>query len=187
MNLSDIINSIYRMPATSTNKLVSCSSRVEYPKGYLVLKAGQTEPDIFFIGTGIARAYILHDSKEITFWIGKEGASIVSLKSYVNDRAGYENMELMEPSVLYRLKRNDVFRLFQEDIHIANWGRKFAETEFLRTEERLIPLLFTTASERYEVLLRDNPDLLQRMPLECLASYLGVTPVTLSRIRAKMK
>lgn len=69
----------------------------------------------------------------------------------------------------------------------ANWGRKFAETEFLQTEERLISLLFTTASERYRELLKDNPDLLQRMPLECLASYLGITPVSLSRIRAKLK
>ena len=62
-----------------------------------------------------------------------------------------------------------------------------AELEFLRAEEKLIPLLFTTASERYRVLLERTPDLLQRIPLECLASYLGITPVSLSRIRAKLK
>ena len=77
--------------------------------------------------------------------------------------------------------------MFKEDIHIANWGRKFAELEFLQTEERLISLLFSTATERYVALLKDNSDLLQRIPLECLASYLGITPVSLSRIRAKMK
>ena len=62
-----------------------------------------------------------------------------------------------------------------------------AELEFLRAAEKLIPLLFTTASERYRVLLERTPDLLQRIPLECLASYLGITPVSLSRIRAKLK
>jgi cAMP-binding proteins - catabolite gene activator and regulatory subunit of cAMP-dependent protein kinases len=93
----------------------------------------------------------------------------------------------MEDSTLYVLKRNDLYELFKEDIHIANWGRKLAELEFLQTEERLIPLLFTTASERYKKLLENNPDLLQRMPLECLASYLGITPVSLSRIRANLK
>ena len=98
-----------------------------------------------------------------------------------------KGLELMEDSSLYRLRRNDLDTLYREDIHIANWGRKFAESEFLRTEERLIPLLFTTASERYELLLTQHPDLLQRMPLECLATYLGVTPVSLSRIRAKRK
>ncbi len=116
-----------------------------------------------------------------------EGSTIVSLKSYVNNRQGYETVELMENSVLYMLKRKELYELFEEDTHIANWGRKFAETEFLQTEERLISLLFTTASERYRELLKDNPDLLQRMPLECLASYLGITPVSLSRIRAKLK
>ena len=50
----------------------------------------------------------------------------------------------MEDSVLYMLERGQLYRLFEEDIHIANWGRKFAEKELLKTEERLIPLLFTT-------------------------------------------
>ena len=108
-------------------------------------------------------------------------------KSYVNNQQGYESMELMENSVLYLLKRKDLHELFKEDIHIANWGRKFAESEFLQTGERLISLLFTTASERYMKLIQNNPELLQRIPLECLASYLGITPVSLSRIRAKLK
>ena len=93
----------------------------------------------------------------------------------------------MEDSVLYLLKRYTLYQLFKEDIHIANWGRKFAESEFLQTEEKLISLLFTNASERYTSLLENNPDLLQRIPLEHLASYLGITPVSLSRIRAKLK
>ena len=109
------------------------------------------------------------------------------MKSFVNDEKWYETIELMEDSVLYMLERGQLYRLFEEDIHIANWGRKFAEKELLKTEERLIPLLFTTASERYRKLLRDNPELLLRLPLECLASYLGITPVSLSRIRAELR
>ena len=81
----------------------------------------------------------------------------------------------------------DEVQLFNEDIGIANWGRRFAEREFLQTEQRLIPFLCTTASERYARLLEESPDLLQRLPLEHLASWLGITPVSLSRIRAKMK
>ena len=84
----------------------------------------------------------------------------MSLKSYVKNEAGYETIELMEDSLLYCLKRSDLYRLFEEDIDIANWGRKLAELEFLRAEEKLIPLLFTTASERYRVLLERTPDLL---------------------------
>ena len=178
MDIHEIINRIYRMPEASADKVVKHLSKITYPKGYHILEAGKTETNIFFIEKGIARAYIPVDGKEVTFWIGKEGSTIVSLKSYVNNQQGYESMELMENSVLY---------LFKEDIHIANWGRKFAESEFLQTEERLISLLFTTASERYMKLIQNNPELLQRIPLECLASYLGITPVSLSRIRAKLK
>lgn len=187
MDILEIINSIYQMPQSSMEKLIKHLSKVIYPKGFLILEAGKVETNVFFLEKGIARAYIPVDGKEITFWIGKEGATIVSLKSYVNNQQGYETMELMEDSTLYILKRSDLYELFKEDIHIANWGRKVAELEFLQTEERLIPLLFTTASERYKILLENNPDLLQRMPLECLASYLGITPVSLSRIRAKLK
>lgn len=187
MDIIEIINSIYQMPQSSMDKLIKYLSKVTYPKGFLILEAGKVETNVFFLEKGIARAYIPVDGKEITFRIGKEGATIVSLKSYVNNQQGYETMELMEDSTLYVLKRSDLYELFKEDIHIANWGRKLAELEFLQTEERLIPLLFTTASERYKILLDNNPDLLQRMPLECLASYLGITPVSLSRIRAKLK
>ena len=187
MDIHEIINRIYRMPEASADKVVKHLSKITYPKGYHILEAGKTETNIFFIEKGIARAYIPVDGKEVTFWIGKEGSTIVSLKSYVNNQQGYESMELMENSVLYLLKRKDLHELFKEDIHIANWGRKFAESEFLQTEERLISLLFTTASERYMKLIQNNPELLQRIPLECLASYLGITPVSLSRIRAKLR
>lgn len=187
MNRYDIINNIYPMPETSAAKLAGLLTEVAYPKGSHVLEAGKTERNIFFIASGIVRAWVPVDGREITFWIGAEGATIVSLKSYVSNEQGYETMECMEDSVLYVLRRSDLETLFREDIHIANWGRKFAEKELLQAEEKFIPLLFTTASERYETLLIQHPDLLQRIPLEHLASYLGITPVSLSRIRGKNK
>ena len=116
------------MPESSVDKLKRLLSKVTYPKGHLILETGKTETNLFFIEKGIARAYIPVDGKEVTFWIGREGSTIVSLKSYVNNQQGYETVELMENSVLYMLKRKELYELFEEDIHIANWGRKFAET-----------------------------------------------------------
>ena len=168
-------------------KLEESLTRVDRPKGFRLTETGKVESNVFFLSEGIARVYLPVDGKEVTFWIGAEGSTLMSMKSFVNDEKGYETIELMEDSVLYMLERGQLYRLFEEDIHIANWGRKFAEKELLKTEERLIPLLFTTASERYRKLLRDNPELLLRLPLECLASYLGITPVSLSRIRAELR
>lgn len=124
------------------------------------------------------------DGKEITFWIGKEGATLVSMKGYVNNEPGYETME---DSVLYVLERKKLKELFSEDLHIANWGRRYAEMELLATEERLISMLSAIASERYKELLEKEPDLLQRLPLGNIATYLGITQASLSRIRAQIK
>lgn len=187
MQLTDILNGIYPLPHTSMKKIAQCASELRFPKGHCLLEAGKTETNLFLIAEGIIRGYILDDGKEVTFWIGKEGDAVVSLKSYVKDEPGYEYMQLMEDARLFRLNRDDMFRLYEEDIHIANWGRKMAEREFLKTEEKLIPMLFTTAEYRYRLLLENHTDLLQRIPLEHLASYLGITPVSLSRIRSRIR
>ena len=165
MDIREIIDRIYRMPESSAVRLAACMSSLSRPRGYCVLA----------------------DGKKVTFWIGAEGSALVSLKSYVDDEPGYETIELMEDSLLYVLKRSDLERFLAEDIHIANWARRFAESEFLRTEQKLIPMLFLPAARRYETLLRERPELLRRVPLETLASYLGITPVSLSRIRARVK
>lgn len=175
------------MSEDSISRLAGSMTEVEFPKGYHIFESGKTESGIYFIGKGIARAYIPVNGSDVTFWIGKEGDTLVSLKSYVFGQPGYETIELMEDSRLFKVDRESLEKLYKEDIEIANWGRKFAETEFVHTEERLIPMLSMTATERYSKLLKENPELLQRLPLECLASYLGITPVSLSRIRSKIR
>lgn len=187
MDIREILDKIYVLPPDAAEQLIGSLSVRQCRKGVCLLAAGKVEPDVFFISRGVARAYVCSGDRKVTFWIGTEGAVLLSLKSYVNDEPGYETIELLEDSVVYVLKRSELKRLLATDIHVANWARRLAETEFLRTEERLIPFLFTTAAQRYETLLKSNPALLQRIPLETLASYLGITPVSLSRIRARIK
>ena len=170
MDIKEIIDCRYKLPESSLTKICESMERVSYPKGYNVLEIGKIERDVFFIAKGIVRAYTLVDGKEVTFWIGEEGATIVSMMGYVRDQPGYETMELMEDSELYVIKRD--------------WGRRFAETELLDAEMRVITLLLSTATERYQDFLDTQPNLLQRLPLGCIASYLGITQVSLSRIRA---
>lgn len=187
MDIEQIISRTYPLPPSSMERMKAYMQEVELPKGHHVLRMGKVEKDIFFIKRGIARAYTIVDGNDITFWIGEEGDTLVSMNGYVNNQPGYESMELMEPSVLYVLKHRDQQRLFLDDIHIANWGRRYAETELIATERRLISFLLTDASERYSRLMADNPEYLQRLPLGSIASYLGITQVSLSRIRAKIK
>ncbi len=186
--IETILDTIYALPNQSKAKILHFITEVRYPKGHILLKAGTVEQSIYFIKKGIVRAYSCSsDNDELTFWFGKEGQAIISMKSYVENRQGYENIELLEDCELYHLNSENLRQLFEEDIFIANWGRKFAEQELIRTEERLIQRQFKNASERYKDLLSGQPDLIRRIQLGHIASYLGITQVSLSRIRAEIK
>lgn len=187
LSTDQIIDEIAKLPEESKILLKKQLSEVTFPKGHILLRAAKVESSIYFIKKGIVRAYANQDGNEITFWFGKEGQAVISMKSYVENLPGYEDIELLENCELVELKMSDLKRLFETDIHIANWGRRFAEKELVKTEERLISRQFRTATERYKELLKDSPDLVQRVQLGHIASYLGITQVSLSRIRAEIK
>ena len=108
------------------------------------------------------------------------------MKSYIDNHQNYENIQLLEDCILYQLKIDDLRKLFETDINIANWGRKLAEKELVKTEELFISRKFRTASQRYEELLTKQPEIIQRVQLVYIASYLGITQVSLSRIRSEI-
>ena len=187
MDIHQILDSIYPLPEDSKRALTACITEVEYPKGHILLRADKIETKIYFIKKGIVRAYTRTADSESTFWFGIEGETVVSLKSYVQNQKGYEDIELLEDGVFFELRSDQLQMLYEKDIHMANWGRKFAEINFIITEERLISRQFQTAKERYISLLKNSPDLIQRVQLGIIASYLGITQVSLSRIRAEIK
>lgn len=186
MTLRDILNDIYPLPEESVSKVEAVAEKISVKKNEIIIPTDTLCLDVFFVAKGILRAFSYADGKDITFWIGAEGAVAVSMQGYINNRPGYENIITLEDSVLYHITAPRLHALYNNDIHLANWGRRFAEKELLRTESYLIPQLFTTGRERYETFLNEHPDLLNRIPLENLASYLGLTPVSLSRIRGMM-
>lgn len=187
MIIDEILDRIYPLPDSSKMSLKESIEEVSLPKNFCLMKAEKVIPYIYFIKKGIVRAYASTEDKDITFWFGSEGEPVVSMKSYVENNPGYENIELLEPCELYKLKTGSLRTLFNKDIHIANWGRKFAERELVKTEELIISRQFRTALERYKDLMLHKPDLLKRVQLGHIASYLGITQVSLSRIRAEMK
>lgn len=185
--IGEILDRIYLLPGTSKQRLTASITEIACPRNSILMEAGKVVPYIYFIKEGIARAYAPAEDRDITFWFGKEGDPVVSMKSYVADLPGYEYIELLEDCILYRLETATLKELFRKDIDMANWGRKFAEKELVKTEELIISRQFKTASERYHDLMREKPDLLQRVQLGHIASYLGISQVSLSRIRAEIR
>lgn len=186
MNIDTILDQIFLLPEQSKSVLKNLISEVEFPKDSIIIKAGKVEKTIYFIKKGIVRAFVPQENQDLTFWFGKEGAVVLPMKSYVDNNQNYENIQLLEDCILYQLKIDDLRQLFESDINIANWGRKLAEKELVKTEELFISRQFKTASQRYEELLTKQTEIIQRVQLGYIASYLGITQVSLSRIRSEI-
>lgn len=187
MEIKDIINSIYRLPQASLDAFACSVVEVEYPKHFHLHRQGRQETKCYFIKQGIVRAYTLKEDKEVTFWFGKEGSIAFPLQTMLTGLKDYANVELLEDCTLYEICLQRLEELYLSDIHLATWGRKFAEDYCIRAEKLFITRQFKTSAERYQELTSEYPDLLQRVPLGIIASYLGITQVNLSRIRAKTK
>lgn len=187
MDFEAIIASVSYMPAESLRKLKDIAFPIHLPKGHLLFQSNKLKRDIYFLSNGIARVYYYHKSTDVTLCFCTEGDALISLKSYIANEPGYENIELLEPCELYHLKAEKLLSLYAQDGYVANWGRKLAEHELLKTEKRFMAMQFKTASERYAELMADHPQLLLRVQLGYIASYLGVNQVTLSRIRGEKK
>ncbi len=161
--------------------------KVAYPKGHLLIKADKIERSVYFIEEGIARAYCELEDREVTFWFGAESDILLSYNSFFLGKPGYETIELLEDSVLYKISNEVLQNLYITNLEMANWGRKLVEAELIKTEERFISRQFKTATTRYEEFINSYPTILQRVQLGHIASYLGISQVTLSRIRADIR
>lgn len=185
--IKQIISNITPIAESSLEKLSGLFEEVHYPKGHILFRQHEVDRSFYFIKSGMARAYYRTEESDVTFWFGKEGNSVFSYNSYINHTPGYESISLLEDSILYHIDHHQLETLYTTDIAIANWGRKLIEKEIVLVEERLISRLLLNASERYKNLMNNHPELLQRVQLNYIASYLGITPVSLSRIRAEIR
>lgn len=185
MKLDTIINSIYPLNQDFVNKIIDISTLISLEKGHILFRPQKSESYIYFMKKGISRAFSQNEDQEVTFWFGQEGDMLFSLRNYVEAKPSYETIELLEDCELYQLKSSDLQSLYNSYIEIANWGRKLVEKELIKAETRFISGQFKSASQRYHELIENYPSLLQRVSLGIIASYLGITQVTLSRIRAE--
>ncbi|WP_158961778.1 Crp/Fnr family transcriptional regulator [Myroides fluvii] len=183
MDIEQILTAIYPLPEPSLTALKGLCCELHLPKGHIILQADRIEHHIYFIKQGVVRAFSTHDEGEITFWFGEEGSTILSMKNYVEKQKSYENIELLVDCKLYQVNVNELSQHYLTDIHIANFGRKLAEKELMRVEKRIISRSLLSATERYKELITNYPTIIQRVPLKHIASYLGITQVSLSRIR----
>ncbi|MCP9745448.1 Crp/Fnr family transcriptional regulator [Lacihabitans sp. CS3-21] len=157
-----------------------------FKKRDFLLKKGEISDKIYLIAQGAIREFILDkDQKEITVWFGFEGDIVASLSSLVNSKESNTGLQALEDSKGFYIEKDDLEQLYNDYHLLERMGRKVTEKYLLSTETYHYDFHHLTANERFEKLQKDRMWIYNRVPLHHIASYLGVSNETLSRIRAK--
>ena len=152
-------------------------------KSTLLVSEGQYADKSYFIIKGCARAYYIKDGKDITDWFTFENDFINSINSFFENIPSPHFIELLEPTTFLEISRADIFQLADQYHDFEKPLRIIATKTMLALRNRIFSIQFETARQKYENLLIIRPDITQRVPLMHIASYLGITLETLSRIR----
>lgn len=185
-SIKELFQKQYGISAESFELLNSLMTKENKAKGDLLIKVGEVHHSIYFIKSGAMRSYYINkDGKEVTYWFGFEGDVVASLGNFINAKPSLENIEFLEDSVVLQMSRNKLIGLFKTNLELANFGRKVAEQALVEMEEQIMLTHFTDAKNRYLRLIEKFPGILQRVKLGHISSYLGITQVTLSRIRSE--
>lgn len=168
----------------SLNDLVKHSSYLKSTKGTQLISEGKRHHYIYLIVKGSVKSYYSKESKEVCVWFSLEN-EIIGTTSTIQGGASKETLELLEDSELIKLNIEKIKELTQTDLSISHLLNNLWEEHAIFLEKRLYQLQFMNSHERYKALIKNTPEILQRISLTDIASYLGVSKETLSRIRAK--
>ena len=183
-----IISETYSTLTDECQEEFSNSSTISVlQKGTTLVREGQYSDKTFFIIEGCARAYYLKDGKDISEWFAFENDFISSINSFFLDIPSPLFIELLEDSILLELTRKDVELLSDKYHDFERLSKIIVIKTMLQLQERISALQFHSAEQKYENLLTIRPNITQRIALTHIASYIGITLETLSRIRKPKK
>lgn len=174
---------IYPLSEEAVRLMLDEMEEVTIPKGEFSVFEGDRDPYVWFVKAGLARAYVERELRDITLWFASAG-EMVNI-SYRNIAA--YNLEMVEDTVLLRMSAGKLEELCEHSLEIANYMRKLLDYYLREYENYFINDSWSDAREQYEALMRTQPDLFQRVPLKHIASYLQITPQSLSRIRSEIR
>jgi CRP/FNR family transcriptional regulator, anaerobic regulatory protein len=186
MNFVEYINTFLPLSANVSDELVVKSRKEILPKHYLLQIGGEVCQKIFFIEKGLIRWYYYNeDGRDITDSFATENSFVTAFDSFFQRKPSRYFIELLEDSVIYSMTYDDLEESFEKFPDIQRISRLLLIEVLEQTIEKNAALQFRTAEQRYRYITDKHPDLLQRVSLGHIASYLGITQETLSRIRAK--
>ncbi|MEM1001060.1 MAG: Crp/Fnr family transcriptional regulator [Bacteroidota bacterium] len=181
-----ISSSIPDLNEDTLSVLKESFSEIEVKKGELLLKQGQVCTDLYFISEGISRSFSVKDDKEYTTWFGFKNNFMTSYISFFSKVPSYESLEMLTNGTLYQIHSANFFDNRVSSVQIENIINHFSLLYTIQLEKRLFIIQTYSATEKYKHIINNEPHLIQYIPNKHLASYLGITTETLSRIRSSI-
>lgn len=151
-----------------------------------LLRVGETEHYLRFVASGTVRLYIPGEENDCTFGFAFANSFVSAYDSFLTEQPSAYAIQALAETHCWQIHRNDLENVYANTSAGNVIGRKSAEALFLVKAQRELSLLNQTAEERYIALFKDRPELLKNIPLKYIASYIGVTPQALSRIRKRI-
>lgn len=180
------VSSSHRIEKEIVNELRQLVKILECPIGLELLKAGQYCKYIFIVQKGFVRRYTIDNGKDITLEFAKENEMITSAYSIITRRPSMDYIEVIEDSILLRLRAEQLNKLYKVSKNSLVIGKSLRDNYLLQQEKRIQSLQVSSAKERYQNLIEKQPHIIQRASLGQTASYLGIAQETLSRVRKKI-
>lgn len=183
MNILNYFESINPLSEVAKVSLHSIIKEVSFKKNETIQQAGNSCKTIYFVIEGITRIFYLKDGNDITEHFAFHNDVIVRAESLFTGKPTQKSIEALEPTKIIAIDSAKLFALYDQHHDVERLFRLIFEREYVNTIKRLESMQFQNATERYLELL-DKTDFVKKIPLKYIASYLGITQVSLSRIRA---
>lgn len=179
------LQSIQPLPAGLTGYLQQIIKRKEIARKEYLLKEGQVCRNIYFIESGLLRCYYVKDGGEVSSWFMKEKDVCISVESYYQQRPSLEYIQALEDTVVYSISFEELDRIYRNFPAFNYTGRVLTERYYILSEQRSKSMRMQRSHERYDWLMDRYPELMQRVAAKYIASYLGITEVTLSVVKGR--
>lgn len=186
MELFNYLDKIYKISNDAKKALQPLISSVKYYKNDMVQEIGSRCKTIYIVKSGCARIFYYKDGNDITEHFAFENDMIVRAESLFTGQPTSKGIQTLEETEMIAINSSKLFKLYNEYHDIERLFRILFEREYVNSIKRLESLQFNSAKERYSELSK-NKTLVQKIPLKHIASYLGITQVSLSRIRAEVQ
>jgi len=187
MNKEKIIDAIckkvYPLSQECKSELHDLTTVLSVNKKEIIIKEGDTNTKMYFILSGMLRAFYLKDGNDITDWFTYENDFVCSIQNFFEDTPSQHYIGAIEESQLLAITKANVFYLSQKYREFEQLGNFSTTQTMVRLQKRIVSMQFETAQQKYLNLLKERPGIDLRVPLIHIASYLGIKNETLSRIR----